>query len=283
VVGVLTQPDRPRGRGRKVSPSPVKELALTHGLPVSQPASLRSDADRHELASWQCDVLVVVAYGLLLPPAVLTLPALGCVNIHPSLLPRWRGAAPIQRAVLAGDAETCVSIMLVDAGLDTGPVLLQRATPLGPEETAGALHDRLASLGAQALLTALEGLGQHTLVPRPQATTGVTYAAKIDKSEALIDWTRPAEDIARQIRAFNPIPVAETRAQAEQLRIFAARVEPGSQAAPPGTVLEVAADSVLVQCGHDRLALLAVQRPGRRVVGAGELARSLPLVGQRLG
>jgi methionyl-tRNA formyltransferase len=290
VVGVLTQPDRPRGRGRHVAPSPVKEIAIAHGLPLSQPASLKAAADRQDLLSWAPDVLVVVAYGLLLPDAVLGMPRLGCVNIHPSVLPRWRGAAPIQRALLAGDVETGVTIMQMDAGLDTGPMLLMRRTPIAAAETAGALHDRLAQLGGALLLEALDGLAQGTLAPQPQPAEGVCYAAKIDKSEGRIDWSCPAQAIDRQVRAFNPWPVAETRLPAaeagqegEPLRVHAARVAADGGSGTPGTVVEVAAAAVIVQCGSGRLALLSVQRSGRRVVAATDLANSLPLLGERLG
>jgi methionyl-tRNA formyltransferase len=244
---------------------------------------LKSESDRRDLLSWQPEVLVVVAYGLLVPPAVLTLPRLGCVNIHPSMLPRWRGAAPIQRAVLAGDAETGICIMQMEAGLDTGPLLLTRTTPIGASETAGALHDRLASLGALLLLEALDGLALGRLVPRDQATLGVTYAAKIEKSEARIDWTRSAQAIDQQIRAFNPSPIAETSLLGESLRIFSAQVADLASSGEPGTVIEVRQDSVVVQCGQGRLALLGVQRPGRRVVAAKDLAHSRPLLGERLG
>lgn len=283
VVGVLCQPDRPRGRGRQITAGPVKVLALEHNLPVSQPASFQSEAERQDLTSWHPDVLAVAAYGLLLPAAVLELPPLGCVNIHPSLLPRWRGAAPIPRAVLEGDHETGVTIMQMDAGLDTGPVLLQRATPIGPAETAGELHNRLAELGAVLLLAALDGLEQGTLVPHPQSTEGVTYAAKIEKWAGRIDWNRDVEEIDRVVKAFNPWPVAETQLQGEQLRIFTARIEDTSGSGLPGTVMDVTHDRVLVQCGRGQLALLTVQRPGRRVMAAAELAHSVPLLGERLG
>lgn len=283
VVGVLTQPDRPRGRGREITPGPVKVLAVERGLPLSQPESLRTEAERQDLVAWQPDVLVVVAYGMLLPAPVLALPPTGCVNIHPSLLPRWRGAAPIQRAILAGDQETGVTIMQMDAGLDTGPVLLTQTTPIGPTETAGVLHDRLATQGAALLLSVLDGLGAGTLVPHPQAGEGVTYAPRIDKSEGRIDWARPVQEIDRRIRAFNPWPIAETRLQGEQLRIFSARVADTAGSGLPGTIMDVTPDRVLVQCGQGQLALLTVQRPGRRPVPASELAHAVPLLGERLG
>jgi methionyl-tRNA formyltransferase len=282
VVGVLTQPDRPKGRGRQLAASPIKELALAGGLLLAQPARLSSEAERAAVAAWEPDVLVVVAYGLLVPPAVLGLPRLGCVNIHPSLLPRWRGAAPIQRTVMAGDPETGITIMLMDEGLDTGPILLQERTPLSPEETSGALHERLGLLGAAVLLKALDGLAEGTVTPRPQPTLGVTYASKLEKSEARIDWSRSALEICRQVHALNPWPVAETQLQGEQLRIFDARVEPGVATAEHGTIIAADRD-VVVQCGEGHLALLSVQRPGRRVVTAAELARSRALAGERLG
>jgi methionyl-tRNA formyltransferase len=279
---VLTQPDRPKGRGRQLAASPVKEIALAHGLPLAQPARLSSEAERAAVVAWEPDVLVVVAYGLLVPPAVLGLPRLGCVNIHPSLLPRWRGAAPIQRTVMAGDRETGITIMLMDEGLDTGPILLQERTALSPEETSGALHERLGPLGAAVLLKALDGLSEGTLTPHPQPSFGVTYASKLEKAEARIDWSRSALEISRQVHALNPWPVAETQLQGEQLRIFDARVEPGAVTAAPGTVIAIDPD-VVVQCGEGCLALLSVQRPGRRVVTAAELARSRVLAGERLG
>jgi methionyl-tRNA formyltransferase len=225
VVGVLTQPDRPKGRGRQLASSPVKAAALARGITVSQPLTLKDEVGRAELAAWRPDVLIVVAYGLILPPAALTIPRLGCLNIHASLLPRWRGAAPIQRAILAGDARSGVTIMLMDAGLDTGPMLLKKEVLIGADETGGSLHDRLATLGGAALLEALEGHAAGTLRPTAQPAEGVTYAAKIDKAEALIDWTRDALEIERQVRAFNPWPVAETRLEGEQLRVFEARAE----------------------------------------------------------
>jgi methionyl-tRNA formyltransferase len=308
IVGVLTQPDRPKGRGRQLAPSPVKVAALEHGLPVSQPETLKTEAGRADLTSWHPDLLVVVAYGLILPPSVLTLPRLGCLNIHASLLPRWRGAAPIQRAILAGDSLTGVTIMLMDAGLDTGPMLLKKELPIAPLDTGGSLHDRLAALGATALLEALRGHADATLKPIPQPTQGATYAAKLEKSEALIDWERDALEIDRQVRAFNPWPIAETRLDGEQLRIFEARPEPedtstsagdlhdvaASEVASPvrgmsgpasGTIVAIRDESLLVQCGRGRLSLQQLQRPGRRVMSAGDFARggASDLIGRRLG
>jgi methionyl-tRNA formyltransferase len=289
VVGVLTQPDRPKGRGRQLAASPVKLAALERGIPVSQPTTLKNEADRAALVGWQPDVLVVVAYGLILPRAVLDLPRLGCVNIHASLLPRWRGAAPIQRAILAGDVQTGVSIMRIDVGLDTGPVFLERRVPIEPEATGGSLHDRLATEGAEALLQVLDCLAAGTAQSTPQREDGITYAAKIGKNEALIDWSQPAEEIGRKVRAFNPWPIAETRLEGEQLRIYAAHVVACSRAdrpeamPVPGTILDVTGSSITVACGTDALALTELQRPGRRPVAARDLINTLDLAGRRLG
>ena len=285
VVGVLTRPDRPKGRGRQVAASPVKLAAQQHAIPVSQPQNLRDESSRAALVKWHPDVLVVVAYGLILPQAVLDLPRLGCVNIHASLLPRWRGAAPIQRAVLAGDRETGVTIMRMDAGLDTGPILIQEPVAITPADTAGSLHDSLAKHGARALLAALEGLQNGSLTPRPQPDEGVTYAAKIGKSEAMIDWSQSAAQIVRQVRAFNPWPIAETRLDGEQLRIHAASIvsEPSGAAFVPGTIMLTRAGGVTVSCGVGAVALAEVQRPGRRPISGHDLANTAGLAGRRLG
>jgi methionyl-tRNA formyltransferase len=297
IVGVLTQPDRPRGRGRRVEPGPVKRAALARGLPVVQPETLASEEARAPLEAWDPEALVVVAYGLILPREVLALPPLGCLNIHASLLPRWRGAAPIERAILAGDAETGVTIMQMDSGLDTGPMLLKRRLAISSSHTAGTLRDELSRLGAAALLEALEGLTRGTLKPTPQPAEGVTYAAKIAKSEARIDWRRDALDIERQIRAFNPWPVAETALDGEPLRILQGRAErPGEdlklasnerqnkpKSFEPGAIVSVLDDFVLVQCGQGRLRMLEVQRPGRRRVRARDYAHSMSLAGRQLG
>jgi methionyl-tRNA formyltransferase len=284
LVGVLTQPDRPKGRGQQLAASPVKQAAQRHGLPVLQPPSLRNEAVRAEVAALRPDVLVVVAYGLILPQAVLDLPRLGCVNIHASLLPRWRGAAPIQRAILAGDAESGVSIMQMDAGLDTGPVLLKRPVSIADQDTGGSLHDKLAALGAVALLEALEGLAAGTLRAEPQPSTGVTYAEKLQKAEAPIDWSRDAPAIERQVRAFNPWPVAETRLSGEQLRIFMARAHnEGSSGVPPGTVTAARDDAIVVACGVGELHIAELQRSGRRPMCAREFMNACVLAGQRLG
>ena len=287
VVGVLTQPDRPKGRGQQLAASPVKQAALAASLPVAQPATLKTEEGRAPLLAWKPDVLVVVAYGLILPPFALTIPRLGCVNIHASLLPRWRGAAPIQRAILAGDAETGVTIMQMDAGLDTGPMLLKRTIPIGPDDSGGSLHDRLADLGANVIVEALDGLASGTIKPEPQPEDGATYAAKLEKSEARIDWTARANEIERKVRAFNPWPIAEGRYEGEQLRILRAKAEMeesdrlGGQ--PPGTILSASERCLLVQCGMGRLAIFEVQRPGKRPVSARDFANTAVLVGRQLG
>lgn len=285
IVGVLTQPDRPAGRGRSLAASPVKLEALSRGWPVAQPASLKSAADRAAFAAWQPDLLVVVAYGLILPQAVLDLPRLGCINVHASLLPRWRGAAPIQRAILAGDTESGVAIMRMEAGLDTGPVFATRTVAIGSRMTAGELHDALADEGAAALLAVLEDLGAGTARATPQPATGVTYAAKIDKSEARIDWGMSAPEIDRQVRAFNPWPIAETRFGGEQLRVLQARpaAATGGARPAPGTVLGVDSAGVAVACGEGVLTLEIVQRPGRRPVSAFDFALAASLEGVVLG
>jgi len=297
VVGVLTQPDRPKGRGRQLAASAVKRAALERQLPLAQPETLKNAAGRAALESWAPEVLVVVAYCLILPREVLTLPRRGCLNIHASLLPRWRGAAPVQRAILAGDAETGVSIMQMDAGLDTGPVLLERRLAITAEHTGASLHDELARLGAAALLEALDGVGCGTLIARPQPAEGATYAAKIDRDEARIDWARGADEIERQVRAFNPWPVAETTLAGELLKVLAARVEPdpdlsqstdnsqdeGAKIFDPGSILGIRGHSLLVRCGQGTLGLSVLQRPGRRPVSARDFSHSLDLLGRRLG
>jgi methionyl-tRNA formyltransferase len=284
VVGVLTQPDRPAGRGQQMRASPVKLLALDAQLPLAQPSSLKTEESRAELTQWAADVLVVVAYGLILPPPVLALPRLGCINIHGSLLPRWRGAAPIQRAILAGDAETGVTIMQLDAGLDTGPMLLERVRPIGSQDTAGDLHDALSELGAAALLEALDGLAAGTLKPRAQPAAGVSYAPKIEKSEAPIDWSVSAIHLDRKIRAFNPWPVAETRFAGESLRVLQARIaEPIGAHDAPGTLLGIADDGLHVACGEGVLAVRELQRAGKRPVSARDFANAVRLAGLRFG
>ena len=292
IVGVLTQPDRPSGRGRQIVPSPVKLAAVSFGFPIAQPARLRSEEELAALRDWHPDALVVVAYGLILPPPVLELPSFGCINIHASLLPRWRGAAPIARAILAGDAETGVTIMSMDAGLDTGPILLERSLPIDRAATTGSLQQALATLGAGALLEVLEEVAAGTAQRRPQPPTGATYAAKVEKSEALIDWRASALAIERQVRAFNPWPTAETRWAGEPLRIHAARAAmPGDRApvAPTGahsvgSVIALEREAIWVACGEGSLAITELQRPGRKRLGAAEFVHGGQIsLGQRLG
>ena len=287
IVAVYTQPDRPAGRGREVASSAVKQRALALGVPVEQPPTLKSPDAQQRLAAYAPDLMVVVAYGLILPQAVLDIPRLGCLNIHGSLLPRWRGAAPIQRAVLAGDERTGISIILMDAGLDTGPELLRRELTIGPHETGGELHDRLAPLGAQAIVEAVQGWAAGTLRAMPQPAAGATYAVKIRKDEARIDWTRTADEIDRQVRAFNPWPVAETRLGGEQVRIWEACPVTAENAAEPhaapGTVLKAPAGRLVVATGGGLLELLTVQFPGRKPLKARDILNSRPLGGERFG
>jgi methionyl-tRNA formyltransferase len=280
---VLTQPDRPSGRGRHVAASPVKERALALGLPVIQPATLRDGNAAGDLASLAPDVMVVVAYGLLLPPQVLSLPRLGCINVHASLLPRWRGAAPVARAILAGDAETGVCIMRMEAGLDTGPVVLAHRTPIGQRESAGELEARLAQAGGTLLVEALDALAAGSAVPTPQDPARATYAAKLTKAEARLDWREDATTLARRVRALQPRPVAETTLDGAQLRIHEAEAVRVAAGPVPGTVVSAGADGIVVVAGEGALALLRVQLPGRRPVTAGELSNARPLVGKVLG
>ncbi len=279
VVAVYTQPDRPAGRGQQLATSAVKQCALRHGLPVEQPSTLRDAAAVQRLASWKPDVMVVVAYGLILPATVLQIPPLGCLNIHASLLPRWRGAAPIHRALQAGDTQTGVTIMQMDAGLDTGPMLLERVTPIVASDTGSSLHDRLAQLGAQALIAALDGILDGLLQPRQQPDTGATYANKLRKEEALIDWNRPTAEIDRQIRAFNPWPVAETRWNGRQLRIWQATPLTESVTAAPGTVIGGDANGIRVATVDGVIALTRIQLAGRRAVSAAEFMNAHRIAG----
>ena len=284
IAAVYCQPDRPAGRGRTVEPGPVKRRALELGLPVEQPSTLRDPASVARLASHRPDLVVVVAYGLILPQAVLDVPRLGCLNIHASLLPRWRGAAPIQRALLAGDARTGVVIMKMDAGLDTGPMLLVRETAIEPAETGGDLHDRLSRMGAEAVVEAVDGWAGGRLAPVPQPDEGVTYAAKIAKQEAVIDWTRPAAGIDRQVRAFNPWPVAETTWRGRQLRIWSGRpVDVPTAGAVPGGVIDRDRDRLVVATGVGAYEITRVQLAGRNALPATEFLRAHDLAGECLG
>ncbi|HTS54955.1 MAG TPA: methionyl-tRNA formyltransferase [Burkholderiales bacterium] len=273
VAMVLTRPDQPAGRGLRPRPSPVKALALEHRLTLAQPPTLSSPEALKALRAARAQVMVVAAYGLILPPAVLDLPLLGCINIHASLLPRWRGAAPIQRAILAGDRETGISIMRMDAGLDTGPLYLTHAIPIESEDTAGSLHDKLAALGGRCIARVLAGLDEAgQLQPVPQAAEGVTYAHKIEKREASIDWSRPAAEIERQVRAFNPLPVAGTLLRGQLLRIWRARAV-GHRPGVPGRVIDATDGGILVGCGSGVLRIEELQRPGSKRLSAAEFLR----------
>jgi len=279
VALVLTQPDRPAGRGLKTVSSAVKTVALRLGLPVAQPASLRDGAAVDQLRVVQPDAMVVAAYGLILPADVLSIPRLGCINIHASLLPRWRGAAPIQRAILAGDVATGITIMQMDAGLDTGPILLQQALPIAPDDTAATLHDKLAQLGAELVVRVFHDRPR----PVPQDNATATYAAKIDKREAHIDWTHPAAAIERQVRAFNPVPGASTTMSGQPLKIWAAKAETGARG-ESGTVIAVSPNGIVVCCGEGLLRIVELQRAGgKRISAAAFLSGAGLHAGTRLG
>jgi len=278
VVAVYTQPDRPAGRGRQLQMSSVKQTALELGLPVLQPLNFKSEEALEVLRSHAADLMVVVAYGLILPQAVLDAPRLGCWNVHASLLPRWRGAAPIQRAIEAGDTVTGVCLMQMEKGLDTGPVLLQLQTPIGPKDNGGSLHDRLAQLGAEVLHDGLTLVrAGMTLQAEAQPEAGVTYARKIDKAEAKLDWSLAAKTLADRIRAFNPWPVAETELQGERVRVYQAVVLGDDSGNPTGTVLAAGKDGIDVACGQGTLRLLALQRDGGRVQSAAEYLNARPM------
>ncbi|KHL68285.1 methionyl-tRNA formyltransferase [Pseudomonas flexibilis] len=272
VVAVYTQPDRPAGRGQKLMPSPVKQLAMTHNIPVYQPQTLRDPAAQAELAALQPDLMVVVAYGLILPQAVLDTPRLGCINSHASLLPRWRGAAPIQRAVEAGDAESGVTVMQMEAGLDTGPMLLKVTTPISAEDTGGTLHDRLAELGARAIVEAVDGLEAGTLKGEAQDDALACYAHKLSKDEARLDWSRPAVDLERQIRALHPWPICHSGLSGEAVKVHAAQLADGSGA--PGTILDAGKDGLRVACGQGALLLTRLQLPGGKPLAFSDLYNS---------
>jgi methionyl-tRNA formyltransferase len=275
IVAVYCQPDRPAGRGRELKPGPVKTLALEHGIPVCQPLSLKTPEAQAELAAFQADLMIVAAYGLLLPQAVLETPRLGCINIHASLLPRWRGAAPIQRAILAGDGETGITIMQMDKGLDTGAMLYKAYLPITPTATGASLHDRLAVLGGDALLAVLNDIDGGT-PPTPEAQDGslATYAAKLSKEEALIDWTSPAAQLARLVRAFNAWPVVYTSFGGQTLRVWQATASGELAKAAPGTVIRADKAGVAVATGDGVLLLEVIQLPGGKALPVAELLKA---------
>jgi len=272
VVAVYTQPDRPAGRGQKLMPSPVKQLALQHGIPVYQPQTLRDPAAQAELDGLQADLMVVVAYGLILPQAVLDMPRLGCINSHASLLPRWRGAAPIQRAIEAGDAESGVTVMQMEAGLDTGPMLLKVSTPITREDTGGTLHDRLAELGSRVVVEAAAALEAGTLKGEVQDDSLATYAHKLNKDEARLDWQRPAVELERLVRAFNPWPICHSSLDGAPVKIHAAQLSTGQGA--PGQIIEASKDGLEVACGEGSLTLTRLQLPGGKALAVSDLFNS---------
>jgi methionyl-tRNA formyltransferase len=289
---VMTQPDRPAGRGMKLQASPVKQYAQAQGLPVAQPLGLRlqgkypqdAQAAQAAIAAAQADVMVVAAYGLILPQWVLDAPRWGCLNLHASLLPRWRGAAPIHRAIEAGDAETGITLMQMDAGLDTGDMLQVQRVPIEPTDTTTTLHDKLADLGARMIVDALPHLAAGTLVRTPQPEDGVTYAHKIEKTEAEVDWSLPAPAIERRLRAFDPFPGATSRVQGEAVKLWRAHCKAAPAGAPAGTILAIDAAGVHVACGEGALCLTQLQRAGGKRLAAADFLRGFPLApGQRFG
>ncbi|MBB3240982.1 methionyl-tRNA formyltransferase [Pseudomonas sp. Tn43] len=272
IIAVYTQPDRPAGRGQKLMPSPVKQLALENNIPVLQPPTLRNEDAQAELAALKPDLLVVVAYGLILPQAVLDIPRLGCINSHASLLPRWRGAAPIQRAVEAGDSESGVTVMRMELGLDTGPMLLKVTTPISAQDTGGSLHDRLAEIGPPAVVQAIAGLAAGTLEGEVQDDSLATYAHKLNKDEARIDWSRPAVELERLVRAFNPWPITHSTLNGEALKVLAASLAEGQGA--PGEILSASKDGLVVACGEQALCLTRLQLPGGKALNFSDLYNS---------
>ena len=284
LCAVYTQPDRPAGRGRKLTASPVKKIALEHNIPVEQPLNFKDQTDQDTLANYQADLMIVVAYGLLLPQTILDTPTRGCINIHASLLPRWRGAAPIQRAILAGDTETGVCIMQMEAGLDTGPVLARTTCPISGDDTTQQLHDRLAELGASTLIKILPNLAEHQNKAQRQNDADSTYAAKLQKTEANIDWQQHADNIVRQINAFNPWPIAQTQWQEKTLRIWSAIDLKTSHNIAPGAILNVDKKGIDIACGQGVLRITQVQAPGKRAMAVNDFLNANPLsIGDHFG
>jgi methionyl-tRNA formyltransferase len=279
-IAVLTQPDRPAGRGKKLTASPVKQYALEQSLPVLQPQTLRDAEIVDTLSALQPDLMIVAAYGLLLPQSVLDIPAHGCLNVHASLLPRWRGAAPIQQAILAGDQDTGVCLMQMEAGLDTGPVFASRSIRIGDEETAGELHDRLAVMGGELLVEHLEDILSGASQAEPQDEERATYAGKIQKADARLDWSEDAATLARKVRAYNPVPGAWFEFGDERIKCWSATTIDAAEASA-GTVLNAGKAGIDVACGSGSLRLTELQRPGRRRIPAGEVAAQLDLAGQQ--
>lgn len=280
VIAVYSQPDRPAGRGKKLTASPVKEVALAHKIPVYQPLNFKSPEAVAELASLNADLMVVVAYGLILPKVVLDTPRLGCINVHASILPRWRGAAPIQRAIEAGDKETGVTIMQMDVGLDTGDMLLKAYCPILPEDTGGSLHDKLISVGTPALLEALEQIATGTVNPQKQDDTQSNYAPKLSKEEAALDWQLAAEELALKVRAFNPFPITHTKiagaSDDQRIRVWAAKAIDKQTNSMPGSIAHIDADGLWIACKNGQLVLELLQLPGKKAMQVSEILRGHP-------
>lgn len=282
-LAVLTQPDRPAGRGKRLTASPVKRYALERDIEVLQPATLRDPEIVAQIAAFEPDILVVAAYGLILPQDVLDIPAKGCLNVHASLLPRWRGAAPIQAAILAGDEQTGVSLMAMTAGLDCGPVYIEEPVAVGADETAGELHDRLAALGGELLVRHFDAIVDGELEAVEQDESRATYAGKISKQDARLDWHAPADVLHRQVRAFNPVPGAFFLLDDMQVKCWRAAVVSSAPGSAAGEVVSAGRDGIVVACGRDALRLDSLQRPGKRPVTAGEFAAAVTMTGRRLG
>ena len=281
-LAVLTQPDRPAGRGKRLTASPVKQFALDQGIDVLQPATLKDPQVVAQIAAFEPDILVVAAYGLILPQSVLDIPSKGCLNVHASLLPRWRGASPIQAAILAGDEEAGVSLMAMTAGLDCGPVYIEEAVAIGAEETAGELHDRLAALGGELLVRHFDAIVSDALDAVEQDDSRATYAGKISKQDARLDWQEPAEALHRRVRAYNPVPGAFFLLDDTPIKCWRAGVVVGAPGTAAGEVVSAGRDGIVVACGRDALRLDSLQRPGKRPVTAGEFAAAVAMIGRRL-